>query len=88
MNVEEGVAQVSAEIMDDLLLELQVRSRDHQDGEDLGVVKISEIKRSANSRMRLREGRIFETEDDFRKVGCDGDSGMNSGSCKFLGRSS
>jgi len=43
MNVrEKGVAQVSTEIMDDLLLELQVRSRALRDEKDLEVVKTSE----------------------------------------------
>jgi len=43
MNVrEKRVAQVSAEIIYDLWLELQVQSRDLWDEEVLGVVKISE----------------------------------------------
>jgi len=36
--------------------------------------------------MRLRDRKIFGTEDDFAKIGCDRASEMNSGSCEFLER--
>jgi len=65
--------------MDDLLLELKVRSWDLRVGEDL-----EKVKKSWNGGMWLRVGRIFRTKDDFGKVGCGGGSRMDSESCRFL----
>ena len=37
--------------------------------------------------MRLRDGRVFEMECNFEKVGRDEDSEMDCGSCGYLGES-
>ena len=66
------------------VLELQVRSWDLRDREDLEVVKTSRRQKSQNGGIQLRDGRIFRTEDDFGKDGFGGGSGMDSESCRFL----